>query len=153
MYLCINDPSYRFIMVQYRPDGFYRFSAIMVLFLTSITGIILIDYKASGQNTVTIKPFTDPVCLGNSLTLKATVSTTEYGTDSYTFQVIPYAPLDTTIGTPVDLTLTHCNATSGGKDDCWGGPYNIGFNFCFFNLSCLVTLFISLPMLLKDVFD
>ena len=87
---------------------------------------------AYGQG-ITIQPFTDPTCLGNSTTLTAVVTSTDYGTDSYSFQVIPYAPMDTTTGTPLDQTLTHCSSTNGGKDDCWGGPYNIGFNFCFFS--------------------
>ncbi|MEI7663783.1 MAG: hypothetical protein WCK34_16370, partial [Bacteroidota bacterium] len=85
------------------------------------------------QSGITIQSFPDPTCLGNSVTLNAIVTSTDYGTDSYTFQVIPYAPLDTTTGTVVDPTLTHCGALSGGKDDCWGGPYPIGFNFCFFS--------------------
>ena len=87
---------------------------IVLLFLS--TGL------AFGQNEITIQPFTDPTCLGNSVSLSAIVTSTDYGTDSYTFQVIPYAPLDTTTGTPLDPTLTHCSSTSGGKDDCWGGP-------------------------------
>jgi uncharacterized protein (TIGR02145 family) len=86
-----------------------------------------------GQLPITIQPFNDPVCLGNSVSLIAVVTSTDYGTDSYTFQVIPYAPMDTTKGKALDSTLTHCSSTSGGKDDCWGGPYDIGFNFCFFS--------------------
>ena len=68
---------------------------------------------AYGQG-ITIQPFTDPTCLGNSTTLTAVVTSTDYGTDSYSFQVIPYAPMDTTTGTPLDQTLTHCSSTNGG---------------------------------------
>jgi|GEM_PF-1805610 len=90
-------------------------------------------FSAKAQNGINIQPFSDPTCLGNSATLIAVVTSTDYGTDSYSFQVIPYAPLDTTTGTPLDPTLTHCTSTNGGKDDCWGGPYDIGFSFCFFS--------------------
>jgi hypothetical protein len=95
--------------------------------------LLLMMPATSMKGQITIQPFTDPTCLGNSVTLSAIVTSTDYGTDSYSFQVIPYAPMDTTTGTVVDPTLTHCASTSGGKDDCWGGPYDIGFNFCFFS--------------------
>jgi len=95
--------------------------------------MLVIGFNLDLRAQITIQPFTDPTCLGNSVSLAAVVTSTEYGTDSYSFQIIPYAPLDTTIGTPVDQTLTHCTSLSGGKDDCWGGPYDIGFSFCFFS--------------------
>ena len=96
-------------------------------------GLVIAYASTSLFGQITIQPFVDPTCLGNSLTVHCIVTSTDYGTDSYSFQVIPYAPMDTTTGTAVDPTLTHCASTSGGKDDCWGGPYDIGFNFCFFS--------------------
>ncbi|MEI7526963.1 MAG: hypothetical protein WCJ95_21625, partial [Mariniphaga sp.] len=57
-----------------------------------------------GQNGINIQPFSDPVCLGNSVSLNAIVTNTDYGTDSYSFHVIRYPPLGPTIGTPIDPT-------------------------------------------------
>ncbi len=112
--------------------GMFNFRLSKTLFIPCIALLFAVS-NAIGQAPITIQPFVDPICLGNSVSLSAIVTSTDYGTDSYTFQVIPYAPLDTTTGTAIDPTLTHCSALSGGKDDCWGGPYDIGFSFCFFS--------------------
>ena len=118
------------MLIQHRWSGNICFSRFRHLIFMCFTLLFMV-FATHGQ--VTIQPFADPTCLGNSVTLATVVTSTDYGTDSYSFQVIPYAPMDTTIGTPIDQTLTHCASTSGGKDDCWGGPYDIGFNFCFFS--------------------
>ena len=95
--------------------------------------LAFVAVAAAISQTISIKPFIDPVCLGNPITLEATVQGTSYGTDSYTFEVYPYSPEPFTGGTSVIPDFTHCSNTAGGKDDCWAGPYDIGFNFCFFN--------------------
>ena len=47
------------------------------------------------------------------------LSSPSYGTTSYTFEEIDYAP-ETYAGTSISLS-----------DDSYGGPYSIGFTFCF----------------------
>ncbi|MFH1120088.1 MAG: T9SS type A sorting domain-containing protein [Bacteroidota bacterium] len=64
------------------------------------------------------------LCQGQSATLNA-VASGGYGTDSYTFEVYPYQPETYTGGTPVTF--------GGNQDDQVAGPFNIGFQFCFFN--------------------
>jgi len=64
------------------------------------------------------------LCLGESTTLNA-VASGGYGTDSYTFEVYPYQPESYSGGTPVTF--------GGNQDDQVAGPFNIGFQFCFFN--------------------
>ena len=118
------------MLIKQRFPGISNMSSPVRTLFLSLAMLFMVN-TMTGQ--ITIQPFTDPTCLGNSVSLAAIVTSTDYGTDSYTFQVIPYAPMDTTTGTPADPTLTHCASTSGGKDDCWGGPYQIGFNFCFFS--------------------
>ncbi len=120
------------MLIQHRLPGIIGFPIFRLLF---VLGIILVfsPVRTHGQTGIDIQTFPDPTCLGNSVTLTAIVTSTDYGSDSYTFQVIPYAPLDTTIGSPIDPLLIHCSSTNGGTDDCWGGPVTIGFNFCFFS--------------------
>ncbi len=122
--------SHQIMPVPIQLSGLSVFLAPRCHILLSVF-FLFISSVMNGQ--ITIQPFTDPTCLGNSVTVPAVVTSTDYGTDSYTFQVIPYAPMDTTTGTPIDPTLTNCASTAGGKDDCWGGPYDIGFSFCFFS--------------------
>ena len=99
-----------------------------------LTGFLALGVFAFAfTQSITIQPFTDPVCYGNSVTLEAVVTGTSYGTDSYTFEVYPYNPEPFTGGTSVIPDFTHCVSLAGGKDDCWAGPYDIGFTFCFFN--------------------
>lgn len=64
------------------------------------------------------------VCQGTTVTLNA-VASGGYGTDSYTFEVFPFQPEAYTGGTPVTF--------SGNQDDQIAGPFNLGFQFCFFN--------------------
>jgi len=64
------------------------------------------------------------ICQGTTVTLNA-VATGGYGTDSYTFEVFPYQPETYTGGTPVSF--------GGNQDDQIAGPFNLGFQFCFFN--------------------
>ena len=49
--------------------------------------LAFVAVAAAISQTISIKPFIDPVCLGNPITLEATVQGTSYGTDSYTFEV------------------------------------------------------------------
>ncbi len=58
------------------------------------------------------------ICLGGTATL-AVISSPSYGTDSYTFETIPYAPESYT-GTGVTLS-----------DDSYSTVKEIGFEFCF----------------------
>lgn len=64
------------------------------------------------------------ICQGTTVTLNA-VATGGYGTDSYTFEVYPYQPETYTGGTPVTF--------GGNQDDQIAGPFQLGFQFCFFN--------------------
>jgi hypothetical protein len=64
------------------------------------------------------------VCQGTTVTLNA-VATGGYGTDSYSFEVYPYQPETYTGGTPVTF--------GGNQDDQIAGPFQLGFQFCFFN--------------------
>lgn len=64
------------------------------------------------------------ICQGETVNLFA-VATGGYGTDSYTFEVYPYQPETYSGGTPVTF--------GGNQDDQIAGPFNIGFQFCFFN--------------------
>jgi uncharacterized protein (TIGR02145 family) len=74
------------------------------------------------------------ICLGGSATLTATITSGSYGTSSYTFQIITYAPEPFSGGTPIDNNFTYCTGLGfTNHDDCWGGPFPIGFSFCFFN--------------------
>jgi len=56
-----------------------------------------------------------------------------YGTSSYSFQIIPYAPETFSGGTPLDNNFSYCSPGGSLHDDCYGGPLPIGFSFCFFN--------------------
>ena len=84
-----------------------------------------------GQTTLLTSNDTT-ICLGGSATMTATVTTGSYATTSYTFQSIPYTPEPFTGGTPLDNSFSHCSGASP-HDDCYGGPFPIGFSFCFFN--------------------
>ncbi|HPF64248.1 T9SS type A sorting domain-containing protein [Lentimicrobium sp.] len=64
------------------------------------------------------------ICQGETVTLFAEAEG-GYGTDSYTFEVYPYQPETYSGGTPVTF--------GGNQDDQIAGPFNIGFQFCFFN--------------------
>jgi uncharacterized protein (TIGR02145 family) len=93
-----------------------------VLFLL-IAGTVL-PFTLSGQ-TISAGPDTT-ICLGGSADLKATVISGSYGTSSYSFEIIPWAPEAFTGGTGVRFVPN--------QDDKIAGPFNIGFNFCFFNI-------------------
>lgn len=67
----------------------------------------------------------DPICQGQSATLVATVTGISYGTESYTFEVLPsYAP---------EPWYPDATGVPSG-DDQNHGPFEIGFDFCFFNV-------------------
>ena len=65
------------------------------------------------------------ICIGGTATLVATPSGGGYGTDSYTFQIISYAPETYSGGTGIIF--------DGNGDDRIAGPFDLGFSFCFFN--------------------
>ncbi|MBE0649167.1 MAG: hypothetical protein IH596_15450 [Bacteroidales bacterium] len=65
------------------------------------------------------------ICIGGTASLVATPGIGGYGTDSYTFQIIPYAPEAYSGGTGITF--------NGNGDDQIAGPFDIGFSFCFFN--------------------
>jgi uncharacterized protein (TIGR02145 family) len=72
--------------------------------------------------------------LGGSATLSATVISGSYGTSSYTFETIAYSPEPFSGGTQVCPSFGNCTSTLySSKDDCYAGPFPIGFDFCFFN--------------------
>jgi uncharacterized protein (TIGR02145 family) len=91
----------------------------------------LLILNLNGQTTLLTSNDTT-VCLGGSATMTATVTSGSYATTSYTFESIPYNPQPFAGGTPIDNTFSYCSGASD-HDDCIGGPYPIGFNFCFFN--------------------
>ncbi|MDP4281415.1 MAG: FISUMP domain-containing protein [Bacteroidota bacterium] len=98
--------------------------------------VLLVFSYASGQATINAGNDTT-ICYGGMATLSATVTGGSYGTESYSFQTIPYNPMPFTGGQAICFYFspenTHCGSTEGGKDDCWAGPFDIGFSFCFFN--------------------
>ena len=71
------------------------------------------------------------ICPGGTASLSAELTGGSYGTSSYSFQIIPYNPMPFTGGTLIDTAFQGCTASE--NDDCWAGPYDIGFSFCFFN--------------------
>jgi uncharacterized protein (TIGR02145 family) len=100
------------------------------LLLLSFFSSLLLS-NLSGQTTLITSNDTT-ICLGGSATLTATVTSGSYGTSSYTFQIIDYAPEPFSGGTPIDQNFSYCTGGSP-HDDCWGGPFPIGFSFCFLN--------------------
>jgi uncharacterized protein (TIGR02145 family) len=78
--------------------------------------------------TISISP-AEPVsfCQGDSVLLSAQITGSGYGTNSYSFQVVPYHVEDYVGDTCVDPDF------GGNTDDSWAGPYPIGFQFCFLN--------------------
>ncbi|MDY0342273.1 MAG: T9SS type A sorting domain-containing protein [Lentimicrobium sp.] len=64
------------------------------------------------------------ICLGETVSLFAE-ATGGYGTDSYSFELFPYQPETYSGGTPVTF--------GGNQDDQIAGPFQLGFQFCFFN--------------------
>jgi uncharacterized protein (TIGR02145 family) len=94
--------------------------------------VLICVAHVSGQTTLTTSNDTT-ICLGGTATLSATVNSGSYGTTSYTFQTIPFSSEPMTGGTSVCPSFVNCSSTNGGKDDCTAGPFDIGFNFCFFS--------------------
>jgi uncharacterized protein (TIGR02145 family) len=111
----------------------------MIKYFLLFSFFILSLFNVQGQTSLQVSNDTT-ICLGGSATLSATVTSGSYGTSSYTFQTYAYSPEPFSGGSSVcDLFIdsppaqTHCTSTAGGKDDCWAGPIDIGFDFCFFN--------------------
>jgi uncharacterized protein (TIGR02145 family) len=107
--------------------GKKSFGIIFLIFFLAISGELF-------AQTITVGPDTT-ICFGGSVTLNAVVVSGGYGTSSYTFLAIPYTPMPFSGGVPLDTSFDHPNhCTASGHDDCWGGPFNIGFSFCFLNV-------------------
>ena len=100
------------------------------LLLLSFISSLLSDL--CGQTTIVTSNDTS-ICLGGSAILTATVTSGSYGTSSYTFDSIDYSPEPFLGGTPIDQSFTYCSPGGSAHDDCWGGPFPIGFSFCFFS--------------------
>jgi uncharacterized protein (TIGR02145 family) len=98
----------------------------MKRFLLVFFGLFIAFSNLSGQTTITASADTT-ICLNGSAHVSATVTGASFGTDSYTFEVYPYLPEPYTGGIPVSF--------GGNFDDQVSGPFEIGFNFCFFNQS------------------
>ena len=62
------------------------------------------------------------ICLGSNALLEVFLDTTLYNTNTYDVSVLPFAYLPPT-GIPISPNLT---------DDVYYGPFQIGFDFCFF---------------------
>lgn len=72
------------------------------------------------------------ICLGGTAVIKV-LSAVSYGTSSYTFETIPYAP---EIYAGTSPNRDYCGAAGGGTllgDDCFSVAIDIGFSFCFLN--------------------
>jgi uncharacterized protein (TIGR02145 family) len=96
------------------------------------TILLLSVFQVYSQTLTTSNDTT--ICLGGSATLSATVISGSYGTSSYTFETIAYSPEPFSGGTQVCPSFGNCTSTAyGSKDDCYAGPFPIGFDFCFFN--------------------
>ncbi|MCX6247781.1 MAG: hypothetical protein NTW10_08620 [Bacteroidetes bacterium] len=93
--------------------------------------LLLLVLHGYSQPTITTSNDTT-ICLGGTAVLTATVTGGSYGTSSYTFETIPYNPQPFSGGTAIDPIFTVCGGGSP-HDDCYGGPYPIGFSFCFLN--------------------
>ena len=65
------------------------------------------------------------ICIGGTASLLATPQGSGFGTESYTFETIPYQPESYFGGTGITF--------DGNGDDRIAGPFNIGFTFCFFS--------------------
>lgn len=66
----------------------------------------------------------DPICQGESVSLVAIVTGISYGTQSYSFEVLPdYLP---------EAWYPDATPVPSG-DDQNHGPFDVGFDFCFFN--------------------
>jgi uncharacterized protein (TIGR02145 family) len=100
-----------------------------ILLLLSVLSFLTSGLQ--GQTTIVTSNDTT-ICLGGSATLSATVTSGSYGTSSFSFLSIPYTPQPFSGGTPIDSLFTYCTGGSA-HDDCYGGPFPIGFSFCFFN--------------------
>ncbi len=84
--------------------------------------VVLLSADLFGQGVV-VAPV-DPICQGQSATLVATVTGISYGTESYTFEVLSsYSP---------EPWYPDATGVPSG-DDQNHGPFDIGFDFCFFN--------------------
>jgi uncharacterized protein (TIGR02145 family) len=92
-------------------------------------------FPVAAQTSITTSNDT-VICLGGTATLSATLISGSFGTGSYSFQTTSYDPMPFSGGISIDSLFAasgfaHCDRST--CDNCWGGPFAIGFNFCFFN--------------------
>jgi hypothetical protein len=99
-------------------------STLLLLFSTFFLNICLQAQTIVGSSDTTI-------CSGYPAVLHAQLINGSYGTSSYSFEQYTFSPQAFLGGIPIDDDFANC--VNGGHDDCYAGPYNIGFNFCFFN--------------------
>ncbi|MCX6246052.1 MAG: hypothetical protein NTU98_15265 [Bacteroidetes bacterium] len=101
--------------------------------------ILLISFccfftNQSVSQTISVSPDTT-ICLGGTASLSAqVVGGGGYGTGSYSFMTIPFDTMPFSGGIPIDTSFHAARCSAGGHDDCWGGPFDIGFSFCFLNV-------------------
>ena len=102
-----------------------KFTFTLLLFL------LLLGLQTHSQSITMSNDTT--ICLGGSATLSATLIGGGYGTSSYSFETVPYDTMPFSGGVPLDTSFHSNRCTASAHDDCWGGPFNIGFSFCFLN--------------------
>jgi hypothetical protein len=92
-----------------------------------LTQLLLFVVLQVYSQTITILPSTAlSICQGDSVTLVAQLTGGGYGTNSYSFEVVPFHT------EPVGDTAIDPDF-GGNHDDAFSGPYPIGFQFCFLN--------------------
>jgi len=74
------------------------------------------------------------ICIGGTATM-AVISSPSYGTSSYTFEIIPFAPETFDGAIPNNDYCSVGGGTPYLGDDCFSVPIDIGFSFCFLNES------------------
>jgi uncharacterized protein (TIGR02145 family) len=92
-----------------------------------LTQSLLFVVLQAYSQTISITPDTVlSICQGGSVTMAAHITGGGYGTNSYSFEVVPFhtEPIG---DTAVDPDF------GGNHDDAFSGPYPIGFQFCFLN--------------------
>ncbi len=93
-----------------------------------LTQLLLLVVIQVHSQTITIVPNTPlSICQGGAVTLSAQLSGGGYGTNSYSFEVVPFHTEPFAGDTAVDPDF------GGNHDDAFSGPYPIGFQFCFLN--------------------
>ncbi|MEI8048054.1 MAG: hypothetical protein WCI92_11790, partial [Bacteroidota bacterium] len=93
-------------------------SKLLLLLMALLTGIHLQAQIIASNDTT--------VCYGNPVSLHGELFNGSYGTSSYTFETYTYTPEAYDDPNKVQVLFP-------SWDDAVAGPYDIGFDFCFFN--------------------